>query len=56
VAIFYQIADNGGVPSEPGVPISVAKTSNAITLKWSQPKKGVKSVDHYQIAFIFLKH
>lgn len=44
-------ADNDDVPSDPSVPTSVATTSNSITLKWNRPKRGVKSVDHYEIKY-----
>ncbi|XP_052105230.1 uncharacterized protein LOC127738139 [Mytilus californianus] len=43
--------DNDSVPSDPSVPQSVATTSNSITLKWNRPKRGVKSVDHYEIKY-----
>ncbi|XP_063429132.1 uncharacterized protein LOC134711989 [Mytilus trossulus] len=44
-------SDNDDVPSDPSVPTSVATTSNSITLKWNRPKRGVKSVDHYEIKY-----
>ncbi|XP_071164338.1 uncharacterized protein [Mytilus edulis] len=44
-------SDNDDVPSDPSVPTSVATSSNSITLKWNRPKRGVKSVDHYEIKY-----
>ncbi|CAC5401699.1 unnamed protein product [Mytilus coruscus] len=44
-------SDNDSVPSDPSVPQSVSTTSNSITLKWNRPKRGVKSVDHYEIKY-----
>lgn len=44
-------SDNDCFLSEPSVLVSVSTTSNTVILKWDRPKKGAKSVDHYEIKY-----
>ena len=44
-------SDSSEIPSEPGQPKEIFSSSNSVELSWDLPKKGLKSIDSYEIKY-----